>query len=162
MNLTTSALRDEGFFEFVALCLAKSGLPAGMIAFEVDTARADRMAGGMAEVAAAMNRLRCPLVLDDFALSTECFALLRLPGVCAVKLSPAITAAMRSDKLAQASITAVAQMARVLGMHTVAKRTEIADHEWLSALGVDFVQSNCLSPSVAIDSLTTVGAPLKP
>jgi len=163
VNLTTTALHDEQFIKFVGLCLAKSALPAGMIAFEVDTVTAVGMAGKMAEVAAALHRLNCPLVLDDFEMSTECFALLRLPGVRYVKLSSAITAKMRIDKLSQASITAVVQMARVLGMHTVAKHTETtAEHEWLTALGVDFVQSNSMSPPVAIDSLTKPPGPSKP
>jgi len=77
-----------------------------------------------------------------------------------VKLAAEITAKMRSDKLSQAAITAVVQMARVLGMHTVAKRTETAaEHEWLTALGVDFVQSNALSPAVPIDSLLKAPKP---
>jgi EAL domain-containing protein (putative c-di-GMP-specific phosphodiesterase class I) len=46
------------------------------------------------------------------------------------------------------------QMARVLGMHTVAKHTDTAaEQEWLTALGVDFVQSNAMSPPAAIDTL---------
>ena len=154
VNLTITALHDEHFIKFVELCLAKSSLPKGMIAFEVDTATAVKAADKMAGVAASLHRLGCPLVLDDFAMKTECFALLRLPGVHYVKLAPEITAKMRTDKLSQAAITAVVQMARVLGMHTVAKRTETAaEHEWLTALGVDFVQSNSLSPPVAIESL---------
>ena len=61
---------------------------------------------------------------------------------------------MRTDKVSQAAITAVVQMARVLGMHTVAKRTDTAaEQEWLTALGVDFLQSNAISPAVSIDSL---------
>ena len=155
VNLTTTALHDEHFIKFVELCLAKSSLPKGMIAFEVDTATAVKLADKMAEVAASLHRLGCPLVLDDFALKTECFALLRLPGVHYVKLAPEITAKMRTDKLSQAAITAVVQMARVLGMHTVAKRTEnAAEQEWLTALGVDFVQSNSMSPPIAIESLS--------
>jgi EAL domain-containing protein (putative c-di-GMP-specific phosphodiesterase class I) len=155
VNLTTTALHDEHFIKFVELCLAKSSLPKGMIAFEVDTATAVKLADKMPEVAAALHRLGCPLVLDDFALKTECFALLRLPGVHYVKLAPEITAKMRTDKLSQAAITAVVQMARVLGMHTVAKRTEnAAEQEWLTALGVDFVQSNSMSPPVAIETLS--------
>jgi EAL domain-containing protein (putative c-di-GMP-specific phosphodiesterase class I) len=154
VNLTTTALHDEHFIKFVELCLTKSALPKGMIAFEVDTATAVKLADKMVEVAASLHRLGCPLVLDDFALKTECFALLRLPGVRYVKLAPEITAKMRTDKLSQAAITAVVQMARVLGMHTVAKRTETpAEQEWLTALGVDFVQSNSISPPIAIDSL---------
>jgi EAL domain-containing protein (putative c-di-GMP-specific phosphodiesterase class I) len=103
------------------------------------------------------------LVLDDFSMKTECFALLRLPGVHYVKLAPEITAKMRTDKLSQAAITAVVQMARVLGMHTVAKRTETAaEQEWLTALGVDFVQSNSMSPPVAIESLSKAESPARP
>jgi Amt family ammonium transporter len=163
VNLTTTAIHDEHFIKFVGLCLEKSSLPKGMIAFEVDTATAVKLADKMAEVGAALHRLGCPLVLDDFALKTECFALLRLPGVHYVKLASEITAKMRTDKLSQAAITAVVQMARVLGMHTVAKRTETAaEQEWLTALGVDFVQSNSMSPPVAIESLSTAANPAKP
>ena len=166
VNLTTTALHDEHFFKFVALCLTKSSLPKGMIAFEIDTATAVKLTDKMPEVAAALHRLGCPLVLDDFALKTECFDLLRLPGVHYVKLAPEITAKMRTDKLSQAAITAVVQMARVLGMHTVAKRTEsAAEQEWLTALGVDFVQSNSMSPPVSIDTLaktTILPRPVNP
>jgi EAL domain-containing protein (putative c-di-GMP-specific phosphodiesterase class I) len=131
-----------------------------MIGFEIDVPTAISLGDKVAEVAAALDRLGCPLVLDDFGLRTECFDLLRLPAVRYVKLASEITAKMRSDKLSQAAITAVVQMARVLGMHTVAKRTETAaEHEWLTALGVDFVQSNALSPAVSIDSLLKAPKP---
>jgi EAL domain-containing protein (putative c-di-GMP-specific phosphodiesterase class I) len=154
VNLTSTALHDEHFIKFVELCLAKSSLPKGTIAFEVDAATALTLSDKIGDVAAALHRLGCPLVLDDFALRTECFELLRLPGVRYVKLAWEITSKMRSDKVSQAAITGVVQMARVLGMHTVAKRTDTpAEQEWLTALGVDFVQSNALSPAVAIDSL---------
>jgi EAL domain-containing protein (putative c-di-GMP-specific phosphodiesterase class I) len=154
VNLTTTALHDEHFIKFVELCLAKSSLPKGTIAFEVDAPTALTLADKISDVATALHRLGCPLVLDDFALRTECFDLLRLPGVRYLKLAPDLTSRMRSDKVSQAAITAVVQMARVLGMHTVAKRTDTAaEQEWLTALGVDFVQSNAISPAVAIDSL---------
>jgi EAL domain-containing protein (putative c-di-GMP-specific phosphodiesterase class I) len=154
VNLTSTALHDEHFIKFVELCLVKSSLPKGTIAFEVDTATALTLGDKISDVATALNRLGCPLVLDDFALRTECFELLRLPGVRYVKLAPEITSKMRSDKVSQAAITGVVQMARVLGMHTVAKHTDTAaEQEWLTALGVDFVQSNALSPAAAIDTV---------
>ncbi len=154
VNLTTTALHDEHFIKFVELCLNKASLPVGLIGFEVDVPTASKLGRKMTDVAVALQRIGCPLILDDFNLRTECFELLRLPGVKMLKLSPAVTLKMRSDKVSQASITAVAQMARVLGIHTVAKRTESpAEQEWLTALGVDFVQSNAFSPPVSIDSL---------
>ena len=154
VNLTITALHDEHFIKFIELCLAKSSLPKGTIAFEIDAATAVTLADKIGGVATALHRLGCPLVLDDFALRTECFELLRLPGVRYVKLAPHLTSRMRTDKVAQAAITAVVQMSRVLGMHTVAKHTDTAaEQEWLTALGVDFVQSNAISPAVSIDSL---------
>jgi EAL domain-containing protein (putative c-di-GMP-specific phosphodiesterase class I) len=154
VNLTSTALHDEHFIKFIELCLAKSSLPKGMIAFEVDATVALTLADKISDVAVALNRLGCPLILDDFALRTECFQLLRLPGVRYVKLAWELTSNMRTDKICQAAITAVVQMARVLGMHTVAKRTDTAaEQEWLTALGVDFVQSNAISPAISIDSL---------
>jgi EAL domain-containing protein (putative c-di-GMP-specific phosphodiesterase class I) len=155
VNLTSTALHDEHFIKFVELCLSKSSLPKATIAFEVDASTALKLPEKVGEVAMALQQLGCPLILDDFALRTECFELLRLPGVRYVKLAPEMTAKMRTDKVSQASITGVVQMARVLGMHTVAKRTETAaEQEWLTALGVDFVQSNAMSPPVGIDSLS--------
>ncbi|HEX4152040.1 MAG TPA: EAL domain-containing protein [Steroidobacteraceae bacterium] len=155
VNLTATALHDEHFIKFVGLCLAKSSLPKATIAFEIDVATAVKLSARVVEVAASLYRLGCPLVLDDFALKTECFDLLRLPGTRYVKLAPELTAKMRTDKISQASITAIVQMARVLGMHTVAKHTETsAEQEWLTALGVDFVQSHAVSPPAAIDTLS--------
>ena len=155
VNLTSTALQDEHFVKFIDLCLAKSSLPKAMIGFEIDVATAVRLGDKAKEITTALHRLGCPVVLDDFGLRTECFDLLRLPAVRYVKLRSDITAKMRSDKLSQAAITGVVQMARVLGMHTVAKRTETAaEHEWLTALGVDFIQSNALSPPASIDSLS--------
>jgi EAL domain-containing protein (putative c-di-GMP-specific phosphodiesterase class I) len=160
VNLTSTALHDEHFMKFVELCLMKSSLPKAMIAFEVDVPTAILLGDKIADVAAALHRLGCPMVLDDFGMRTECFDLLRLPAVRYVKIASEITAKMRSDKVSQAAITAVVQMARVLGMHTVAKRTETAaEQEWLTALGVDFIQSNALSPPVTIESLSTAQKP---
>jgi EAL domain-containing protein (putative c-di-GMP-specific phosphodiesterase class I) len=155
VNLTTTALHDEHFSKFVGLCLAKSSLPKAMIGFEIDVATAIHLGDRISDIATALHKLGCPMILDDFGLRTECFDLLRLPGVRYIKLASEITAKMRSDKLSQAAITAVVQMARVLGMHTVAKRTETtAEQEWLTALGVDFIQSNAFSPSASIETLS--------
>jgi len=154
VNLTSTALHDEHFIKFVGLCLAKSALPRSTIAFEIDVPTAVKLGDKISEIATGLDRLGCPLVLDDFALRTECFNLLRLPGVRYIKLAPEITGSMRTDKLSQAAITAVTRMARVLGMHTVAKHTETAAEQgWLTALGVDFIQSNAFSPSASIETL---------
>jgi EAL domain-containing protein (putative c-di-GMP-specific phosphodiesterase class I) len=154
VNLTQTALHDEHFMRFIDLCVGKASIPKGMIGFEVDVLTAVACAGRIADMALDLQRLGCPLLLDDFSMRTECFDLLRLPGVRYIKMAPAMTTNMRTDKVSQAAITALVQMARVLGLHTVVKRLDTPiEQEWLTALGVDFIQSNKLSPPVTIDSL---------
>ena len=82
------------------------------------------------------------MVLDNFEPYDRGFDLLRLPGVQVLKLSSAITQAMRSDAVARAIVAAVVQASRVLGIHTVAKHGDLAvDAEWLRSVGIDFLQS---------------------
>jgi len=161
MNLTATALFDEHFLKFVELCIGKASLPQGLIGFEASVPSLGKAGTRLPHIAATLQHIGCPLVLDDFDLRTECFSLLRLPGVNLLKLSHTVTAQLRSDRIAQATVTAVAQMSRVLGIHTVAKRTEsAAEHEWLTALGVDFVQSSAFSPPVPLETLAS-GHPRK-
>ena len=57
-------------------------------------------------------------------------------------------------RLTQARVVGLVQTAKVMGLQTVAKRVMGGDHSnWLTALGVDFVQSFEASPPVALDSL---------
>jgi EAL domain-containing protein (putative c-di-GMP-specific phosphodiesterase class I) len=160
VNLTRTAVDDEHFAIFVGLCLEKAGLPRGTLGFEVGMPTAGHAGGRLAELAAALQGLGCFVVLDDFHLRTECFALLRLPGVKMLKIMPGLTARMRSDKVCQAGVTALVQMARVLGLHTVAKHAVTgADQDWLTALGVDFLQSNTAAAPEPIEMLASPSNP---
>jgi hypothetical protein len=80
VNLTKTALHDEHFMKFVGLCLEKSSLPQGTIGFEVDVATAVKCSDRIAGVAAGLQRLGCPLVLDDFSMRTECFSAAAFAG----------------------------------------------------------------------------------
>lgn len=160
VNLTKTALHDEHFMKFIDQCIGKASIPGSMIGFEVDVPSAIAHTDRIAELALDLQWLGCPLVLDNFSMRTECFDLLRLPGLRYIKMAPAMTATMRTDKVSQAAITALVQMAHVLGLHVVAKRMDAPiEQEWLTALGVDFVQSNALSPPVTIDSLRSPRLP---
>jgi EAL domain-containing protein (putative c-di-GMP-specific phosphodiesterase class I) len=154
VNLTATALHDEHFAKFIELCFAKAALPVGLVAFELSTPDCLKLASNAATFSKCLQKLGCPLILDDFTVSGDSFSLLRLPGLRMLKLAPALTESIRTDKVAQATIAAVVQAARVLGLHTVGKRAETpAESEWMTALGVDFVQSLHVSPPAPIDSV---------
>jgi EAL domain-containing protein (putative c-di-GMP-specific phosphodiesterase class I) len=65
---------------------------------------------------------------------------------------------MSGDKRRQAIVAGIAQMARVLGMHTCAKRIETpTDRRWLAALKIDFAQGFAFSEPLPLASLTGPG-----
>jgi len=79
--------------------------------------------------------------------------LLLLPGLRLVKIDPQVTAALTSSRAAQARVVGTAQMARIAGVHVVAKRIEQAQEQaLLQALGVDFVQGYATALPAALDA----------
>jgi len=80
-------------------------------------------------------------VIDNFNLCDSSPEMLLLPGVRSVKLDPRLTGDLTNGRAAQARVAAIAQMARIAGVHVVAKRIEQArEQALLQALGVDFIQ----------------------
>ena len=71
-----------------------------------------------------------------------------------VKIDRTLTRELHASKTAQMRIAGLAQMARVGGIHTVAKQVEDAEEqEQLRALGVDFVQGNASAPTTTFEEL---------
>jgi EAL domain-containing protein (putative c-di-GMP-specific phosphodiesterase class I) len=86
--------------------------------------------------------------------------ILEHPAVRLLKIDAELTTHALEHRLTQARVVGLVQTAKVMGLQTVAKRVQSGDHSsWLTALGVDFVQSFEVSPPVALDSLlpTPVG-----
>lgn len=154
VNLSGSSLADPNFLRFVELCLSKARIAPALIAFEVDQsywrgerARFERLSDGIASMGAG-------LVIDNCSLEQGTAELLSLPGVRLVKIDRTLTRELHASKTAQMRIAGLAQMARVGGIHTVAKQVEDAEEqEQLRALGVDFVQGNASAPTTTFEEL---------
>jgi EAL domain-containing protein (putative c-di-GMP-specific phosphodiesterase class I) len=156
VNLSATALRDEHFGRFLELCVEKSGLPRGTLAFEVDEQACLKNTAGFAALATLLHGLGCPVAIDDFSGTARSVDLLRIRGVRMLKFAHALTAEIRSDEINRAAIAGMVQMARVLGMHTVAKRVNDPESQKaLAAMGVGFVQSFAASAPVTLESLCT-------
>jgi EAL domain-containing protein (putative c-di-GMP-specific phosphodiesterase class I) len=154
VNLSATALRDEHFGRFLELCIAKTNLPRETVAFEVSEQACLGNAAGLGSLAALLSQMGCPLAIDDFSGSGRGLELLQTRGVRMLKFSDTVTAQLDRDELRRAELGGLVHMARVLGMHTVAKRVnEPAGQEALRAVGVDFLQSFSGSAPCALESL---------
>lgn len=141
VNLAAGSFRDQSFMQFLARSLEESRLPRALIAFELEYEFCRAQPQFVAQLAPQLEQAGAGLVLDNFTLGDTSPELLLLPGVRSVKLDPTVTRDLTDSRAAQARVAAIAQMARVAGVHVVAKRIEQAGEQaLLQALGVDFIQ----------------------
>jgi EAL domain-containing protein (putative c-di-GMP-specific phosphodiesterase class I) len=142
VNLSVTAISETHFFKFVDLCVRKAALPQGLIAFEITEKSCREKPECALRAIETFRGLGCPVVIDDFSMHSDVLPLIAQPGIRLVKLDPQLTIGALGDRMREARVVALVQAMRVLGMQTVAKRVEDeAEREWLTALGVDFVQS---------------------
>jgi EAL domain-containing protein (putative c-di-GMP-specific phosphodiesterase class I) len=135
VNLSISTLTDRYFLHFLDRCLLKAALPRGMIGFELDAKLWAQQPERVDEFCKVLAALGCNVILDDFSLSVEHAALLGLKGLSMVKLNPSLTKTIRTDKRSQAVAAGIAQMTRLLGVHSCVKAVEPGvDQKLLSAL----------------------------
>jgi EAL domain-containing protein (putative c-di-GMP-specific phosphodiesterase class I) len=154
INLSDAAVIEPHFISFVESCLHKAGLPPGLIGVEFS----ERVCLSHSEqVMAALDvfaRIGVPVAIDDFNVVGAGMPILEHSAVRLIKLDAELTTNALQHRLTQARVVGLVQTAKVLGLQTVAKRVLGGDHSnWLTALGVDFVQSFEASPPVSLDSL---------
>ncbi len=141
VNLAAGSFREEAFMQFLALSLEQARLPRALIAFELEYEFCRSQMQFLEQLAPQLEQAGAGLVIDNFNLCESSPELLLLPGVRSVKLDPRLTRDLTNGRAAQARVAAIAQMARIAGVHVVAKRIEQArEQALLQALGVDFIQ----------------------
>ena len=105
-------------------------LPA--VAWQHDPNAAERFIGRCGD-------LKCFVVLDDFTLTSNGFALLRGAALRCLKIDAAVISSALDDKFAHANVAGIAKAARVLGLYCVAKGVKTPEQaRWLAQAGVEF------------------------
>lgn len=154
LNLATTTVHDQAFIELVEQGLKKAQLPSGLIAFEVDQSLCRREPKRMEALAGLLQRLGSALVIDNFTLHDDSIRLLMLPGLSMVKIDRDLTGEALVSRAGQARLAGLAQMAKVAGVHSVAKKVDGEnEHALLAALGVDFAQGFAIAPPAPINAI---------
>jgi EAL domain-containing protein (putative c-di-GMP-specific phosphodiesterase class I) len=157
VNLSTGALEDANFPEFIRSTLKAANLPARLLAFEIRESVCREQRADVERFIGACERMGCQVVIDDFTLHSDVLPLLRSKAVRLVKIDAALTAAAMKEKLAQALVVAISQAAKVLGTHCVAKRIDSSmARQWLAAIGVDFAQGFLLEGPLPLTNLASL------
>lgn len=154
VNLSSGAITDEGFAQVVEATLSRTGVAPECLGFEIPQASCVHEPQHVERFANACEKLGCFLVLDDFTFDPRAVPLLRSKTLKLVKLDAKLTTAAMKDRVSQALVVAISQAAKVLGVHSVAKRVESQQvRQWLSATGIDFAQGFALEGPHALQTL---------
>jgi EAL domain-containing protein (putative c-di-GMP-specific phosphodiesterase class I) len=159
VNLSDAAVIEPHFISFVENCMQKSGLPPGLIGVEFSERVCLSHTEQVIPALDVFARIGVPVAIDDFNVVGAGMPILEHSAIRLLKIDAELTTNALQHRLTQARVVGLVQTAKVMGLQTVAKRVLGGDHSnWLTALGVDFVQSFEVSPPVALDSLLAPAA----
>jgi len=135
-------------------CLGASGLPAHFIGFELTETAAIANLERAAQMMNELRKLGCPIALDDFGSGMSSFAYLRTLPVDYLKIDGEFVKDMASDPIDHAVVESIQNIARVMGIKTVAESVE--NEQILTALtlvGVDYAQGFYLGRPMPLQTL---------
>jgi diguanylate cyclase (GGDEF)-like protein len=143
INLSGHSFADPALYEFIRERLAHNGLAGGEVMFEVTEQTAVRNLERADPLMRGLLDCGCHIALDDFGAGFSSFGYLRHLPVDFVKIDGAFVRNMAADRLDQAMVRAIVDVAHTLEKRTVAEYVQDGRTvELLRGSGVDFVQGH--------------------
>jgi diguanylate cyclase (GGDEF)-like protein len=154
INLSGQSLQDESFLEYVVDRIQTSRLPPGVLCFELtETATI----GNLAKAQAFMRRLQglgCQFALDDFGTGVSSLAYLKDLSVDYLKIDGSFVRDAITNSRSESMIKAIAQLAKVMCMETIAEYVETdVLRARMADLGVDYGQGFAMGKAQPLEEL---------
>lgn len=154
INLSGVSVGDEATIDFIIEQARRHAIPAGRICFELtETAAVNNLQTAIG----AMRRLKAcgfHLAIDDFGSGFTSFAFLKALQVDYVKIDGSYVKGMVEDRVDRAMVTAICQIASVIGVKTIAEWVETsALAAELRGIGIDYAQGFGIAQPAPFDAL---------
>jgi len=138
--VSTAAALDAGFAARIGASLTRHGLEDGLVMLIIPGAAWKHQPQSVLPLLELCEEHQCRVMLDDFELSESALLLLKNKSIRMLKLSAELTAAAMRERYPRALLSACTHIARVLGIHCIAKRVDsVAAGRWLAVAGVDYL-----------------------
>jgi len=124
VNISGQSVGDQDFCAFLETELRESGLPPQLISFELTETAA---VANIVRAEALMRRLRelgFDVALDDFGRGLSSLSYLKTLPVTCLKIDGTFVRDVVGDDRSQAMLSAIVQLARAMGLRTVAECVE--------------------------------------
>jgi diguanylate cyclase (GGDEF)-like protein/PAS domain S-box-containing protein len=141
VNLSATSLNDDLFPAFLKDQIERHGMPPQALCLEITETSAIANLNKASQFMRELSGLGCRFALDDFGSGMSSFAYLKDLPVHYLKIDGAFVRNMDRNPVNQAMVEAIARIASVMGIETVAEFVEDrALIERLAVLGVDYAQ----------------------
>lgn len=161
INFSGQSLNDDGFGDFLFERIEASGLNPAIFCFEL-TENATVASISRAEILMRrLRRLGCGVALDDFGTGLSSLSYLRQLPVTMLKIDGSFVRDILKDARAESMVRAIAQLARSMGISTVAEYVETEEiRTRVASLGVDYGQGFAIGQPAPFIDLLAIELPL--
>jgi len=154
VNISGQSLGDAEFCTFLEDLLRESGLPPSLLTIELTETAA---VANIVRAEALIRRLRdlgFAVALDDFGRGLSSLTYLKTLPVTCLKIDGSFVRDVVEDDRSQAMLSAIVQLARAMGLSTVAECVESDEiREVTRSLGVDFGQGFSIRRPVPLEQV---------
>ena len=138
--ISAAAALDGGFATRIAASLNRTAIDDGLVMLVVPSAAWAAQPESLLPLLELCDQHRCRVMLDDFELNEAALRLLKCKAIRMLKLSAELTTMAMLERYPRALLSACTHIARVLGIHCIAKRVDTAAAgRWLAVAGVDYL-----------------------
>ena len=141
INVSGQSIGDETFIQQFTQLLKEANLPRTCISVELTEQAAITNLASAQQMVARLGALGCRFALDDFGTGANSLTYLKALQVSRVKIDGSFVRDILSDRNSLATVKAIVELAKGLGIDTVAEYVEndlIAQE--VRRLGVDYAQ----------------------
>ena len=141
INLSGQSLGSEPFQQCVEERINAHAIPPRLLCFEITESVAVSHMQRAQTLMRSLRNLGCRFSLDDFGTGLSSFAYLKLFPVDTLKIDGSFVRDVASNKVSQSVVAAIAEVARVMGLDTVAEYVQDkASVNLLRDLGITYGQ----------------------
>jgi diguanylate cyclase (GGDEF)-like protein len=154
VNLSGHSLQDDAFLPFVIDKIKETGVPPNVLCFELtETATIGNLAKAQNFMRVLQN-LGCQFALDDFGTGVSSLAYLKDLSVNYLKIDGSFVRDAIGNARSESMIKAIAQLAKVMCMETIAEYVETdALRVRMADLGVDYGQGFAMGRAQPLEQL---------
>jgi diguanylate cyclase (GGDEF)-like protein len=141
INVSGQSIGDETFIQSFTQFLKEARLPRSCISVELTEQAAITNLGQATRMVGILTTLGCGFALDDFGTGANSLTYLKALQVSRVKIDGSFVRDILTDRNSLATVKAIVELAKGLGIETVAEYVESADiAKEMHRLGVDYAQ----------------------